>query len=242
MSNLVKTNNHFSHELFGSLTTITNDAGDVFFVGKEVATILGYTNISDAILKHVREKHRLELNRETLLSFGIDLGQRGGTLISEAGMYSLVMKSKLETAEKFQDWVSEEVLPTIRKTGTYGTAALPNFNDPYEAAIAWANEYKAKQESLTELGEVKNQLENVTIALDAHENWLSILAVSIANNISEKSLDWRKLKSKSAQMGYIIKTAPCPRFKMRNLYHIDVFRAVYPKLQLSGIRDMNILA
>ena len=120
--------------------------------------------------------------------------------------------------------------------------ALPNFNDPYEAAIAWANEYKAKQEALTELGEVKNQLENVTIALDAHENWLSILAVSIANNINEKSLDWRKLKSKSAQMGYIIKTAPCPRFKMRNLYHIDVFRAVYPKLHLSGIRDMNILA
>ncbi len=148
MTNLTKTNNQFTHEIFGNLTTIINGNGDVFFIGKEVANTLGYTNPSKAISDHVREKHRLELDNETLLSFGIDLGQRGGTLISEAGMFSLVMKSKLEKAEEFQDWVSEEVLPTIRKTGSYAIQPLS------EIEVA-----KRYLESLLEKEELKKKIE-----------------------------------------------------------------------------------
>jgi prophage antirepressor-like protein len=109
----------FTHELFGSLTTIKNENNDIFFIGKEVVNILGYTNPSKALNDHVREKHKFELDNETLLSFGIDLGQRGGILISESGLYTLILKSNMPNAEKFQDWVVEEVLPSIRKTGSF---------------------------------------------------------------------------------------------------------------------------
>lgn len=109
----------FTHDLFGSLTTIKSETGDVYFIGKEVATMLGYSNASKTIDDHVRLKFKMELNNETLSSLGMQLGQRGATFISEAGLYSLVMKSKKEEAEKFQDWVMDEVLPSIRKTGSY---------------------------------------------------------------------------------------------------------------------------
>lgn len=118
--NLVKTGEH-THELFGRLTTIKNENEENFLIGKEVCRILGYANPNEAISYHVREKHKQKLDSTVLMSLGIDLGQRGGWIISEAGFYSLVMRSKLETAEKFQDWVVEDVLPSIRKNGMYAT-------------------------------------------------------------------------------------------------------------------------
>lgn len=133
--NLVKSNNQFFHEIFGNLTTIVNENNDIFFIGKEVATILGYTNPSKALNDHVREKHKFDFNNQTLSSLGIELGQRGGILISEAGMFSLVMKSKLETAQDFQDWVTEEVLPTIRKTGSYSLQPVKQLPSTYIEAL-----------------------------------------------------------------------------------------------------------
>jgi prophage antirepressor-like protein len=169
MANLLKSPNQFTHEIFGSLTTITNDQGEVYFIGKEICEKLGYTNPSKAISDHVREKYRLELDNVSLLSLGVDLGQRGGVLISEPGMYSLIMRSKLDIAEKFQDWVTEEVLPSIRKTGSYGVQ-LPNFNDPYEAAIAWANEYKAKTEAINALNAAKYKIDHFDRLIDRELN------------------------------------------------------------------------
>lgn len=69
-------------------------------------------------------------------------------IIPESDVYRLVMRSNLPSAERFQDWVCEEVLPSIRKTGGYGTVALPNFSDPVEAARAWAD--KEEQRRLEE--------------------------------------------------------------------------------------------
>jgi anti-repressor protein len=117
--NLLKTENKFQHEVFGDLTTIKNENNEVFFIGKEVATLLGYVKPTNALAEHVKEKHKIELSTEIGLSLGVELGQRGGVLITEAGLYSLVMRSKLEKAIDFQDWVTIEVLPSIRKTGSY---------------------------------------------------------------------------------------------------------------------------
>ena len=86
-----------------------------YFVGKDVAQILGYQNLSKAIKDHVDDEDKL--NNVSLSS----LGQRGGWLINESGVYSLVFGSKLEKAKEFKRWVTAEVLPAIRKHGAYLT-------------------------------------------------------------------------------------------------------------------------
>ena len=97
-----------------TVRTIFKD-GEPWFVGKDVAAVLGYANPSKALSDHVDNDDKL--NNETLSS----LGQRGGWLINESGLYSLILSSKLPTAKQFKRWVTSEVLPQIRKTGKYYT-------------------------------------------------------------------------------------------------------------------------
>ena len=97
---------------FGQIRTTEID-GKPYFVGKDVADILGYTNPSKALADHVDEEDKL--NNESLSS----LGQRGGWLINESGLYSLILSSKMPNAKKFKHWVTSEVLPSIRKSGGY---------------------------------------------------------------------------------------------------------------------------
>ena len=87
--------------------------GEPWMVGKDVAQALGYQNASKALNDHVDPEDKL--NNESLLS----LGQRGGWLINESGLYSLVLSSKLPGAKRFRRWVTGEVLPSIRKDGGY---------------------------------------------------------------------------------------------------------------------------
>lgn len=102
----------FKNEEFGEVRTVTID-NEPWFVGKDVAMALGYQNASKALADHVEECDKL--NTESLSS----LGQRGGWLINESGLYSLIFGSKLESAKRFKHWVTSEVLPSIRKTGGY---------------------------------------------------------------------------------------------------------------------------
>lgn len=90
-----------------------------YFVGKDIATILGYKNTKDALLKHVDEEDKLGAQIATS-------GQRREmTIINESGLYSLILSSKLPNAKKFKRWVTSEVLPTIRKTGSYQLPQTP---------------------------------------------------------------------------------------------------------------------
>ncbi|MCE5029022.1 ORF6C domain-containing protein [Staphylococcus epidermidis] len=87
--------------------------GEPYFVGKDVADILGYSNSRKALLDHVDEEDKLT-------SRIVTAGQnRNQTIINESGLYSLIFSSKLESAKRFKRWVTSEVLPTLRKTGTY---------------------------------------------------------------------------------------------------------------------------
>lgn len=90
-----------------------------YFVGKDVATILGYKNGSRDINTHVDEEDKLRYQISTA-------GQmRDQILINESGLYSLTLSSKLPTAKKFKHWVTSEVLPAIRKTGSYQLPQTP---------------------------------------------------------------------------------------------------------------------
>lgn len=97
---------------FGELRIVDMN-GEPWMVGKDVAQALGYQNASKALNDHVDPEDKL--NNESLLS----LGQRGGWLINESGLYSLVLSSKLPGAKRFRRWVTGEVLPSIRKDGGY---------------------------------------------------------------------------------------------------------------------------
>ena len=102
----------FTNAEFGSVRVMVID-GDLWFVGKDVANALGYKNERKALRDHVPDRFKLT---ERIVTSG---QRREVTLINEAGMYKLVLRSKLPSAEKFSDWVCEDVLVNIRKTGTY---------------------------------------------------------------------------------------------------------------------------
>ena len=103
----------FHHELFGDIRTMTNEQGETFFVGKDVAEALGYKNAPDAISKHVDEEDKLESQ------IAMSGQRRNFIIINESGLYALVLSSKLPQARVFKHWVTSEVLPQIRKTGGY---------------------------------------------------------------------------------------------------------------------------
>ena len=106
----------FSNDEFGKVRTLMID-NEPWFVGKDVAEVLGYADVSHTILDHVDEEDRV--NSKTQGHFNPELGQRGSWLINESGLYSLILSSKLPSAKKFKRWVTSEVLPAIYKTGSY---------------------------------------------------------------------------------------------------------------------------
>lgn len=102
----------FKNEEFGEIRTVTVN-NEPWFVGKDVANILEYTNTAKAIRDHIDEEDKLT---ERIVLSGQN---REVIVINESGLYSLILSSKLPTAKKFKHWVTSEILPTIRKTGGY---------------------------------------------------------------------------------------------------------------------------
>ena len=124
--------------------TIENEP---FFVGKDVADILGYKNGSRDVNAHVEEEDRLKYRISTS-------GQmREQTIINESGLYSLIFGSNLESAKRFKRWVTSEVLPTIRKTGKY---EVPT--DPMQALKLM---FEAQEETKQEMTSIKTTVEDL---------------------------------------------------------------------------------
>lgn len=103
----------FSNEDFGEVRTLTID-DKPYFVGKDVAEILGYAKARNAIANHVDEEDKKDAPIQGSLG-----GTQIMTIINESGLYSLILSSKMPNAKKFKRWVTSEILPTIRKTGGY---------------------------------------------------------------------------------------------------------------------------
>lgn len=106
----------FNNEEFGNVRTYILD-GEPWFIGKDIATILNYTNTAKAIRDHVDDDDKLT---ERIVLSGQN---RDVIFINESGFYSLILSSKMPNAKKFKKWVTSEVLPSLRKTGTYTVVA-----------------------------------------------------------------------------------------------------------------------
>lgn len=126
----------FINEQFGQVRVITKD-GEPWFVGKDIATILGYKDTSDSLKRHVDTDDKLT-------RCFTDTGQsREMIVINESGLYSLILGSKLPSAKKFKKWVTSDVLPSIRKHGMYATDELINNPDLLIAASTKIKEERA---------------------------------------------------------------------------------------------------
>ena len=180
----------FQNSEFGTLRGVEID-GESWLVGKDVAERLGYKDTSDALKKHVDEEDRMMVDGETQSQFGIELEQRGGWLINEAGLYSLVLGSKLPNAKKFKRWVTSEVLPAISKHGGYLTAekieeALLN----PDVLIRLATELKDEREARRALeSKVAKDAPKVMFAQAVEQAENSILVGDLAKLIKQNGTD-----------------------------------------------------
>jgi prophage antirepressor-like protein len=136
---------------FGSVRT-TTIGGQPYFVGKDVADILGYSNTRKALIDHVDEEDKDDVTIRDAI--GRDQTM---TAINESGLYSLILSSKMPNAKKFKHWVTNEVLPAIRKHGIYATDDLIANPDLAIAAFTALKEERERNKTLTAAVAVKQQ-------------------------------------------------------------------------------------
>jgi phage anti-repressor protein len=140
--------------------TINNEP---YFVGKDVAEVLGYAKARNAIATHVEEEDKRDAPIQGTLG-----GTQKMTIINESGLYSLILSSKLPQAKEFKRWVTSEVLPTIRKHGMYATDQLLNDPDLAIAAFQALKDERAKVVKLeAELALAQEQARYFDIILES---------------------------------------------------------------------------
>ena len=174
----------FENAEFGSVRTVDID-GVIHFVGKDVALALGYSETAKAIREHVDDEDK---GVSVLDTPG---GKQKMTVITESGLYSLVLSSKLPTAKKFKHWVTSEILPSIRKHGAYMTEnTLEKALTSPDFLIQLANQIKAEQEKNRQL---KTQIEankpKVIFADAVSVSNTSILVGDLAKLIKQNGVD-----------------------------------------------------
>ena len=192
----------FKSPEFGEIRTVEVN-GEPWLVGKDVALALGYQNPSKALSDHVDEEDKL--NNESLLS----LGQRGGWLINESGLYALVLSSKLPTAKKFRRWVTAEVLPSIRRHGAYMTpetleAAILNPDTMIKLCTALKEE-QDKRKTLE--NRVKRDRPKVLFADSVAASKTSILVGELAKLLKQNGVETgqNRMFQWLREQGYLIR-------------------------------------
>lgn len=194
--------------------------GEPWFVGKDIATVLGYKNPNDALQKHVDSEDK------DAIAIRDSIGRNQQTpLINESGLYSLVLSSKLESAKRFKRWVTSEVLPQIRKTGTFTTNSM-------ELALQAALDHERKIKAIeTDVDYLKNNmridsLQQQEIQQRAKRSILQVLGGkdSIAySELNKKAFSefWNEFK----QYFKIPRYGDLPKVKVEDAFHfIEVWR------------------
>ncbi len=213
----------FDNPEFGEIRVIEQD-GEPWFVGKDVAEVLGYSDLNKAIAMHVDAADKL--NDKTASS----LGQRGGWIINESGLYSLILSSKLPTAKAFKHWVTSEILPSIRKHGAYMTPdTLDRMISSPEFGIKLLTALKEEQEARKALEEQAEKDKPKVIFADAvAASQTSILVGDLAKLLKQNGIDigQKRLFQWMRDNGYLIKqkgnsyNMPTQRSMERGLFEI----------------------
>lgn len=189
---------------FGQIRTIQQN-GEPWFVGKDVADILGYQNGSRDVNRHVDEDDRQNYQNGTFES------NRGLTIINESGLYSLILSSKMPKAKEFKRWVTSEVLPAIRKHGGYLTAdkieqALTDPDTIIKLATTLKEERAARQQAEASLQAAKPKV-LFADAVSASDS--TILIGDLAKILKQNGhpIGQKRLFNWMREQGYLIKRA-----------------------------------
>lgn len=177
----------FQNEEFGEVRSLViND--EPWFVGKDVATVLGYTNPRDALSKHVDDEDKGVAKCDTLG------GKQNLSVVNESGLYSLIFGSKLPSAKKFKHWVTSEVLPTLRKTGRY---EIPK--DPMSALKLMFEAQTQTNEKVEKHDQRIAELEENAYLTPGQYNYLSKAVQRKVAQI-KKDLGWKLASKQNSQL------------------------------------------
>lgn len=199
----------FSCAEFGDLTVLEID-NEPWFVGKEVAEKLGYSNDRDAIARHVDEEDLKILEykacretRHSTLWKGSDYSNK--KLINESGLYSLVLGSKLESSKRFKRWVTKEILPNIRKHGMYATEELLDDPDLLIKVATQLKDEKEKRKALEQRVEEMKPKEVFADAVAGSDDCILVREMAKVLTQYGVKMGEKKLFSWLRERGYLIK-------------------------------------
>lgn len=232
MNNLVQNLKVFKNEEFGQVRA-TSINKEPWFVGKDIASILGYANTSDALKKHVDKEDKGVAKCDTLG------GKQTLTVINESGLYSLILSSKLPNAKKFKRWVTSEVLPSIRKTGGY----IPhdeNMSDDEIMARALLVAQKTIEEKSKLLQQAKETIEDmkpkalVGECLEVSKD--SILVRELAKILKQNGIDigQNRLFEWLRENGYLIKTGSDKNMPTQRAMNLKLFEVKHTNMICNG--------
>ena len=155
----------FNKEGFGEIRSITID-NEPWFVGKDVATALGYKNTKDALAKHVED-----YEKKDGVAIRDPIGrEQNPVLINESGVYALILKSRLPKAKDFRFWVTSEVLPSIRKTGAYHLSPTQQISQMREERLRMKEENHQRKIALEEKKATLNHLNRILKTMKNEED------------------------------------------------------------------------
>ena len=179
--------------------------GEPWFVLKDICEILEIKNVTQVA-------DRLDSDERSMFN----IGRQGMTnVINESGLYNVIFLSRKPESKKFKKWVTSEVLPSIRKTGSY---------------VQTPRTYIQALEALIE---AEREKENLKIELDESKEYYTVKRVANINRIPWRSISWKNLINSSNAMGMEIKKVFDPNLTKVSAYHIDVWRYEYPELSYS---------
>ena len=220
----------FKNQDFGEIRAISiND--EPYFVGKDVAMILGYTNPRKAVIDHVDDD-----DKKDGVTIRDSIGrEQKPVLINESGLYSLILSSKLPNAKKFKRWVTSEVLPEIRKTGSY-TKAPKSFKEALflaykqqeqieelEKTKAWIGNKREAQAMNTASQKVK-EVKKLQLALDLEMSYATVKKVEKATG---RKYNWQNLKKYCESAGLCWNKAFDSNYGSVNSYPAEAWKNVY---------------
>ena len=218
----------FKNNDFGEIRTVTIN-GEPHFVGKDVAEILEYQNGSRDINRHVDPEDRIK----TMVFDGNQ--DKETILINESGLYSLILSSKMPKAKKFKRWVTSEVLPEIRKTGSY-TKAPKSFKEALflaykqqkqieelERTKAWIGN-KRKAQAMNTASQKSKEVKKLQVALDLE---MSFATVKKVEKMTGRKYNWRNLKKYCQDAGLGWNKAFDANYGSVNSYPIEAWKNVY---------------
>ena len=170
----------FENPAFGRVRATQVD-GEPWFVGKDVADVLGYNNSRDALAKHVDDEDKGVAKCDTLG------GAQDLTIINESGLYSLILSSKLPTAKEFKRWVTSEVLPSIRKSGGYiaGQETLSDVELLAKALIVAQNTLRQREARIKGL-----EVENSQLSVENSQLSVENSALTVDKAIMQPKADY----------------------------------------------------